>query len=147
MSVLDESEALLNELVSRVRADFEVVLPGLELQFTTYREWMSDTPASRRLETKLPMLDDVVCITDRGSFPLRVHEGVEVSCFIVATQLQDAVMDDLQRPWPAFEVQGSLIVPIPELDELGRACWQADDRFRCPVGYLRSALTLFAAID
>jgi hypothetical protein len=143
MSLLDTSEKLLNELVERIHSDFELVLPDLHLRFITYAAWVADDP--RVVAT--PVDDDIVCVTDRSSFPIHAYEGVEVSCCLVADQLQDIVIDDFWRPWPALNVEGSLLVPIPELDAWGKACWQVEGRFRCPVGYLRQALRIFGAID
>jgi hypothetical protein len=129
MTLPQAHEHVLKELAERIRSDFETVLPNLELRFTTYAAWIADDPAALALPTK----DDIVCVTPRSSFPIQIAEGVESGCFRVAYELQDEVIDDLQRPWPAFEVEGSLLVPIPDLHAWGKACWQVNGRFRCPV--------------
>jgi hypothetical protein len=98
VNVLGGYEPVLKELAERIRSDFETVLPNLELRFTTYAAWIADDPAASALPTK----DDIVCVTPRSSFPIQIAEGVESGCFRVAYELQDEVIDDLQRPWPAF---------------------------------------------
>ena len=143
MSIPDGYGQVLKELEGRIRSDFELVLPDLALHFITYAAWVADDPVL----SAVPVEDDVVCVAFGRSFPIQITEGVERGCFHVAYQLQDQVIDDLQRPWPAFEVDGSLLVPIPDLDPWGRACWHVEGRFRCPVGYLRSALEIFRVID
>jgi hypothetical protein len=143
MSIPEGYEQVLKELEGRIRSDFEAVLPNLALRFITYAAWVSDDPVT----SALPVEDDIVCVASGSSFPIQIADGVETGCWRAAHELQDQVMDDLQRPWPAFEVDGSLLVPIPDLDPWGKACWQVESRFRCPVGYLRSALRIFGAID
>ena len=146
MSLLDDFNGQLTEIEERIRSDFELVLPELDLRFTTYAAWVAGDPMSSSLPPGSTE-DDIVCVTPRSSFPIQIVDGVETGCQRVAYELQDQVMDDLGHPWPAFEVQGSLLVPVPDLDPWGTACWQVGDHFRCPVGYLRSALRIFSAID
>ena len=85
-----------------------------------------------------------MCVTDRGGFPVHVHEGVEVSCLLVADQLQDSVMDDSGRPWPSLAWDGP--GAHARVDAFGKACWQVEGRFRCPTGYLTSALKVFGIV-
>lgn len=142
MSLLEKATGLLKEVDERIRADFEVVVPDLVLRFTTYAiGWRTIRPSAA------PVPEDIVCLTERSSFPIKIADGVETSCFRVAYELQDEVMEGLWQPWPALKVEGSLLVQIPALDSWGKACWQAEGRFQCPVGYLRKTLEVFGLID
>lgn len=55
-------------------------------------------------------------------------------------------MDDLGRPWPCLESEGSTLVPTPQIDSFGNACWRVEGRFSCPVGYLLSSLSIFGIL-
>src|SRR5712664_1170666 len=135
------TEGLLRELEERIRADFHSVLPQLGLRFIPYSEWIADSP-----DADVPG-DEIVCITDRSAFPIQVAEGVEMSCCVVADQLQDIAMDDLQKPWPVLRSDGPALVPTPAMDALGKACWRVEGRFLCPIGYLYRALEAFDIIE
>jgi hypothetical protein len=74
-----------------------LVLPDLALRFITYASWIADAPTA----LALPAEDDVVCVPPTSSFPIQITGGVETGCCRVAYELQDQVMDDLERPWPA----------------------------------------------
>lgn len=130
---------LLGLVRGRIAADFQHVRPNLTLRFTTYATWV----AGEGLGEAKGEGDDVVCVTDRSSFPIQAALGVEAACCRIASELQDEVIDDLQQPWPAFHLEGRLMVPAPELDRWGTACWTSEDRFVCPIGYLRSSLRIF----
>jgi hypothetical protein len=142
MSLQIATEGLLNELRERVSSDFGQVLPQLDLQFIPYSEWVATDPLVEPSDG-----EDVVCITDRGGFPIQASRGVEVSCVLVASHLQDDVMDDLGRPWPLLRCGDVEIVPTPALDDAGRACWVLDGRFKCPIGYLTTSFQSFGMLD
>jgi hypothetical protein len=135
------TESLLRELEERIRADFQPVLPELTLRFIPYSEWVANTPDVEASG------NEIVCVTDRSAFPIQVAEGVETSCYVVADQLQDIVMDDLQKPWPVLHADGAELIPTPTIDVLGKACWQVEGRFLCPIGYLYRALAAFGIIE
>jgi hypothetical protein len=137
------TESLLRELEERIRADFESALPDLSLRFIRYSEWIANVP---EVNAEVPD-DDFVCVTNRSAFPIHAGDGVETSCCIVADQLQDMAMDDLRRPWPVLRTDGPALVPTPTIDGWGKACWQVEGRFLCPIGYLFRALEGFNIIE
>jgi len=134
-------EGLLRELEERIRADFKSVLPDLSLRFMRYSEWAGPNRVGHDQD------EDIICVTDRSAFPIQAEDGIEMSCCVVADQLQDMAMDDLRRPWPLLRGAGPALVPTPAMDALGKACWQAEGRFLCPIGYLFRALGVFNIIE
>jgi hypothetical protein len=49
--------------------------------------------------------------------------SAEAAAVEIASYLQDIVMDDLNRPWPQIQRQGSLVVLEPKLDDSGMPVW------------------------
>lgn len=65
-SVTDDRQ-LVDAVRQRIVADFQGVTPSLTLRFVSYSQW-----TGRAESEDAGVIDDFVCVTDRGSFPIRL---------------------------------------------------------------------------
>ena len=71
MSLIEESGHELKELEDRIRSDFDLVIPDLKFQFTTYAAWVADDPTLAAVVVE----DDVVCVTGSKRLSDRDRQG------------------------------------------------------------------------
>lgn len=117
----------------RLRAD----LPLPEISVGT-DDTFSEVRADER---SVPILTQHVIIKAGGHrFSAGLSYGVEAACAHAADQLQDDVMDDLNRPWPWVTIGSRTGVLEAALEPFGIAHWRLGEQPVCAIGHLRPLL-------
>lgn len=125
----DRIDAATSFVRGRVLAD--ITTSGLE------KQWVGELLVFR-------MEDGEVVGTAFGGehdFPVHLDEGAETACFLTADQMQDGVIDRLNRPWPELLDPDGEFVGVLQLAEVGGvACWVLRGVPYCAVGQLAGAV-------
>jgi hypothetical protein len=117
----------------RLRAD----LPLPEISVDT-----DDTFSEVRSDGRsVPILTKYVIVKAGGHrFSAGLSYGVEAACAHAADQLQNDVMDDLNRPWPQVTIGSHTGVLEAALEPFGIAHWRLGEQPVCAIGHLRPLL-------
>ena len=119
-------------VIERVEADFaRTPLPNIELRMDP--GWTGTVSAQ-------PGPQDVICICGGHEFQAQLQGGVEQACITIAWQLQDDVMDELNRPWPELLDAGGNFVGVPTPGGDPIAVWALRGEPFCSVGHLQRAV-------
>jgi hypothetical protein len=124
---VDEDQ--LGQIRRRIEHDFgEPRLEFAGLAFRPIAEWSGD-----------PHDEDHLAVSGGHSFRVGRDEGVEQATVYVADRLQDDVVDQLWRPWPALLLPDAREAVLdPCLSEDGIAVWTTGAGYRCPIGRLHA---------
>ena len=117
----------------RLRADLPLpeISVGIDDTFSEVK-WDRDTVP--------PSTKHVVVSAGGHRFIAGLSRGVEAACAHAADQLQDDVMDDLNRPWPEVTIGSRTGVLQAALEPLGIAHWRLGEQPVCAIGHLRPLL-------
>ena len=119
-------------VIERLAADFaHTPLPKIELHLD---------PGWTGTVSTQPGPQDVICVCGGHEFQAQLQGGVEQACVTIAWQLQDDVMDKLNRPWPELLDQHGNFVGVPTPDAGPIAAWKLKDEPFCAVGHLHRAV-------
>jgi hypothetical protein len=140
-------DAAAHMIVERITADFGEVTghrPDL-VQFRNDPGWATDgvLPPGRSPGDPARPEDVIVrLLGGRSEFPADLDEGGEHACWLVASRLQDDVIDALGRPWPELrDGEGSVLgIAEPQLEPVMLAHWAVRGDPLCAIGHLHMAL-------
>ena len=129
-SILRDFSSTVVETVNVRLINLAEVAGGATVDFPDVGSWVDpDDPDSPGL---------ILVVGKNATAIAGLKEGsAEAAAVEIASYLQDIVMDDLNRPWPQIQLQGSAVVLEPKLDDSGIPVW-AGHGLICAFGELYS---------